>query len=60
MNERTKMDPETAIEVLKAVKVWLTTLFVDANESDAVIYHSVDEAIQIAVEALDEKIGGVA
>ena len=54
-NERTKMDPETAIKVLKTLSDWL---FFNVTESSVTreAQHSIDEAIHIAVAALEEKI----
>lgn len=58
MNEHKKMDPETAIKVLKMLDDWL---ILKATTKEAMeMQHSVDEAIQIAVAALEEKIGGAA
>ena len=58
MDERKKMDPETAIKVLKTLSDWL---FFQATSDEAIeMQHSIDEAVQIAVAALEEKIGGVA
>ena len=56
MDERKKMDPETAIKVLKALRVWL--FFKAASKEEIEMQHSIDEAVQIAVAALEEKIGG--
>ena len=57
MDERKKMDPETAIKVLKTLSDWM---FFNVTESSVTreAQHSVDEAIQIAVAALEVKIGG--
>lgn len=58
MSEENKMDPETAIKVLKTLSDWL---FFQATSDEAIeMQHSVDEAVHIAVEALEEKIGGAA
>lgn len=58
MDERKKMDPETAIKVLKTLSGWL---FFQATSDEAIeMQHSIDEAVHIAVEALEEKIGGCA
>jgi len=58
MDERKKMDPETAIKVLKMLDDWL---ILKATTKEAMeMQHSVDEAIQIAIAALEEKIGGAA
>lgn len=57
MNERTKMDPETAIEVLKRMGSFFKLAKCDMENSG---WNAVDEAIQIAVAALEEKIGGCA
>lgn len=55
MDERKKMDPETAIKVLKTLSDWM---FFNATESSATreAQHSIDEAIHIAVAALEEKV----
>ena len=58
MSKENKMDPETAIKVLKTLSDWL---FFQATSEEAIeMQHSIDEAIQIAVAALEEKIGGCA
>lgn len=55
MDERKKMDPETAIRVLKTLSDWL---FFKADSEEAIeMQHSIDEAVHIAVAALEEKIG---
>ena len=56
MDERKKMDPETAIEVLKRMGAFfkLTKSRVSMENSG---WNAVDEAIDIAVAALEEKIG---
>lgn len=52
-SEKTKMDPETAIKVLKMLDDWL---ILKATTKEAIeMQHSVDEAIQIAIAALEEK-----
>ena len=58
MSKENKMDPETAIKVLKTLSDWL---FFQATSDEAIeMQHSIDEAVQIAVAALEEKIGGCA
>lgn len=52
-NERTKMDPETAMEVLKRTGAF----FAIAKSDEYSGWNAVDEAIDIAVAALEEKIG---
>lgn len=52
-NERTKMDPETALKVLKRMGAF----FKIAKSDEPSGWNAVDEAIQIAVAALEEKIG---
>lgn len=55
MSKKNKMDPETAIKVLKTLSDWL---FFQATSDEAIeMQHSIDEAVQIAVAALEEKIG---
>lgn len=55
MDERKKMDPETAIEVLKRMGAFfkLTKSRVSMENSG---WNAVDEAIDIAVAALEEKV----
>lgn len=57
MNEEKKMDPETAIKVLKVLNKWILQQSAVTN-NDIETRHALDEAIQIAVTALEEKIGG--
>lgn len=54
MDERKKMDPETAMEVLKRMGAFFKIAKSDGDSG----WNAVDEAIQIAVAALEEKIGG--
>lgn len=56
-NEKTKMDPETAIRVLKVLNKWILQQSAVTN-NDIEARSALDEAIQIAVAALEEKIGG--
>lgn len=54
MSKENKMDPETAIKVLKMLDDWL---ILKATTKEAMeMQHSIDEAIQIAIAALEEKI----
>lgn len=55
MDERKKMDPETAIKVLKVLGDWILMQHA-ATDDDKESKRSLDEAIQIAVAALEEKI----
>lgn len=57
MDERKKMDPETAIKVLKFLGDCITMQHA-ATDDDKEAKQSLNEAIQIAVAALEEKIGG--
>lgn len=57
MDEHKKMDPETAIKVLKVLDKWVLQQYA-ATANDVIARSSLDEAIQIAVAALEEKIGG--
>lgn len=57
MDERKKMDPETAIKVLKRMGSFFKLAKGDMENSG---WNAVDEAIDIAVAALEEKIGGAA
>lgn len=57
MDERKKMDPETAIRVLKVLNKWILQQSAVTN-NDIEARSALDEAIQIAVAALEEKIGG--
>ena len=50
------MDPETAMEVLKRMGAF----FAIAKSDEPSGWNAVDEAIQIAVAALEEKISGAA
>ena len=54
MSKENKMDPETAMEVLKRMGAF----FKIAKSDEASGWNAVDEAIEIAVAALEEKIGG--
>lgn len=56
MSKETKMDPETAIEVLKRIG----TFFKITKSEEKSGWNAVNEAIDIAVAALEEKIGGAA
>ena len=53
MSKENKMDPETAMEVLKRMGAF----FKIAKSDEESGWNAVDEAIQIAVAALEEKIG---
>ena len=55
MDERKKMDPETAIKVLKVLGDWILMQHAP-TDNDKEAKQSLDEAIQIAVAALEEKI----
>ena len=55
MDEHKKMDPETAIKVLKVLNKWILQQRAVTN-NDIEARHALDEAIQIAVAALEEKI----
>ena len=57
MSKENKMDPETAIKVLKVLGDWILMQHA-ATDDDKESKRSLDEAIQIAVAALEEKIGG--
>lgn len=57
MDERKKMDPETAIRVLNVLSNWIMLQHAPTDD-DKEAKQSLDEAIQIAVAALEEKIGG--
>ena len=57
MNEGKKMDPETAIRVLNVLSNWIMLQHAPTDD-DKEAKQSLDEAIQIAVAALEEKIGG--
>lgn len=59
MNEHKKMSPDTAITVLKLLKTWILQRHAPTDD-DKEAQQALDEAIQIAVAALEEKIGGVA
>ena len=56
MDERKKMDPETAIKVLKVLNKWILQQSAVTN-NDIEARSALDEAIQIAIAALEEKIG---
>jgi len=51
------MDPETAVKILKVLSKWMKTQHA-WTKSDAEAQNALDEAIFIAVAALEEKIGG--
>ena len=53
MDERKKMDPETAIKVLKRMESFFKLAKGDMENSG---WNAVDEAIHIAVAALEEKV----
>lgn len=53
MDERKKMSPETAIEVLKRMEAFFKLAKNDMKNSG---WNAVDEAIDIAVAALEEKV----
>ena len=55
MSKENKMDPETAVKVLKVLDKWILRQYA-ATENDVIARSSLDEAIQIAVAALEEKI----
>ena len=55
MSKENKMDPETAIKVLKVLGDWILMQHA-ATDDDKESKRSLDEAIQIAVAALEEKI----
>lgn len=55
MDERKKMSPETAMEILKRMGAFFKLAKSDMEHSG---WNAVDEAIGIAVAALEEKIGG--
>ena len=57
MDEHKKMSPETAIKVLKVLGDWITLQHAPTDD-DKEAKRSLGEAIQIAVAALEEKIGG--
>ena len=57
MDKENKMDPETAVKVLNVLGNWITLQHAPTND-DKEAKRSLDEAIQIAVAALEEKIGG--
>ena len=57
MDERKKMDPETAIKVLKVLNKWILQQSAVTNNGIEA-RSALDEAIHIAVAALEEKIGG--
>lgn len=54
MDEHKKMDPETAIKVLKILSSWMKTQHA-WTKSDAEAQNALDEAIFIAIAALEEK-----
>ena len=51
------MAPETAIKVLKVLGDWITLQHAPTDD-DKEAKRSLGEAIQIAIAALEEKIGG--
>jgi hypothetical protein len=51
MNDETKMDPETAIRVLKGLQDWLYSSSINGGTSMQ------QEAIDIAVAAIEDKLG---
>lgn len=53
MDERKKMDPETAIKVLNRMRAFFKLAKDDMEKSG---WNAVDEAIDIAVAALEEKV----
>lgn len=55
MSKENKMDPETAIKVLKVLSKWMKTQHA-WTKSDAEAQNALDEAIFIAIAALEEKI----
>ena len=55
MGERKKMDPETAIKILKVLSKWMKTQHA-WTKSDAEAQNALDEAIFIAIAALEEKV----
>lgn len=57
MDDRKKMDPETAVKVLNVLGNWITLQHAPTDD-DKEAKQSLNEAIQIAVAALEEKIGG--
>ena len=57
MSKENKMDPETAVKILKVLSKWMKTQHA-WTKSDAEAQNALDEAIFIAVAALEEKIGG--
>lgn len=59
MNDQGKMDPETALKVLRTLSSWILQQHA-STDNDVDAKRSLDEAIQIAIAALEEKIGGVA
>lgn len=54
MDERKKMDPETAVKVLNVLNKWILQQSAVTN-NDIEARSALDEAIQIAVTALEEK-----
>ena len=56
MSKENKMAPETAIKVLKVLGDWITLQHAPTDD-DKESKQSLDEAIQIAVAALEENIG---
>lgn len=54
MSKENKMDPETAIKVLKVLSKWMKTQHA-WTKSDAEAQNALDEAIFIAIAALEEK-----
>ena len=54
MSKENKMDPETAIKVLNVLGDWITLQHAPTDD-DKEAKRSLNEAIQIAVTALEEK-----
>ena len=59
MNEHKKMSPDTAITVLKLLKTWTLQRHAPTDD-DKEAKQSLEEAIQIAIAALEEKLEGAA
>lgn len=57
MDERKKMDPETAIRVLNILGDWITMQHAPTNDG-VEAREALKEALYIAITALEEKIGG--
>lgn len=54
MSKENKMDPETAVKILKVLSKWMKTQHA-WTKSDAEVQNALDEAIFIAIAALEEK-----